>query len=74
VKNQLLVKTQVDIDGRLIIPAELASRFGFTPGADVYIEEGNNEIRMLRPVSNLPTCATWIARPACEMCGGNHLA
>lgn len=52
-KNQLLIKTHVDEDGRLIIPRELASRFGFTPGADVYIEEGNNEIRMLRPVSNL---------------------
>jgi MoaA/NifB/PqqE/SkfB family radical SAM enzyme len=52
-KNQLLVKTHVDKDGRLIIPKELASRFGFTPGADVFIEEGNNEIRMLRPVSNL---------------------
>lgn len=52
-KNQLLVKAQVDQKGRLILPPEIASKFGLSPGADVYIDEGNNEVRVIRPVSHL---------------------
>ncbi len=48
-----LFKTRIDENGRLIIPPEFAVRFGLTAGTDVYLEEGSNEIRLLRPVSNL---------------------
>jgi MoaA/NifB/PqqE/SkfB family radical SAM enzyme len=52
-KKQYLHKAQIDEKGQLVIPGELAARFGFEPGASVYIEEGNDEIRLHRPVSKL---------------------
>lgn len=44
---------QVDKAGNLIVPAELASRFGLQPGARLKLEEGPNELRLLRPVTHL---------------------
>jgi MoaA/NifB/PqqE/SkfB family radical SAM enzyme len=48
-----LVKASVDECGRLVFPPEIASRFGIQPGTDVYLDEGSNEIRLLRPVTHL---------------------
>jgi MoaA/NifB/PqqE/SkfB family radical SAM enzyme len=45
--------TQVDADGRLIIPAEIAARYGLHSGAQVAIEASANEFHVLRPVSHL---------------------
>lgn len=52
-KKQYLHKAHIDEMGRLIIPQDLVSRFGYKPDSDVYIEEGNDEIRLHRPVSHL---------------------
>lgn len=52
-KKQYLHKAHINEKGQLIIPGELVSRFGLQPGVDVYIEEGNDEIRIHRPVSHL---------------------
>jgi MoaA/NifB/PqqE/SkfB family radical SAM enzyme len=45
--------TQVDEEGRLIIPAEIARRYGLHPGAEVALEGSANEFHVLRPVSHL---------------------
>lgn len=44
---------QVDGEGRLVIPAELAGRFGLKPGAEVRLDESLHEIRIRRPVMAL---------------------
>jgi MoaA/NifB/PqqE/SkfB family radical SAM enzyme len=48
-----LIKASIDECGRMVFPPEIASRFGIRPGIDVYLEEGNNEIRLLRPTTQL---------------------
>jgi MoaA/NifB/PqqE/SkfB family radical SAM enzyme len=48
-----LIKAHIDKNGNLLIPQELAARFGLVPDIDVYLDEGNNEIRLFRPVSHL---------------------
>ncbi len=48
-----LVKARVDGNGRLVLPPDIISRFGIQPEIDVYLDEGNNEIRLLRPVTRL---------------------
>ena len=48
-----LIKANIDGQGRMIFPPEIASRFGIQPGIDVYLDEGSNEIRLLRPTSHL---------------------
>lgn len=52
-KNQSLIKARVNQEGHLIIPPEIASKFALNPGVEVYMEEGNNEVRLLRPISHL---------------------
>jgi MoaA/NifB/PqqE/SkfB family radical SAM enzyme len=52
-KNQSLFKAHIDEEGRLIIPQEFVNRFGLKPGVDVYIEEGNDEIRLHRSTAQL---------------------
>ncbi len=46
-------EAEVDEEGRLIIPPEIASRFGLNPGSRVRMGEGENELRVRRPVSHL---------------------
>lgn len=48
-----LIKASIDEHGRLAFPPEIASRFGIKPGMDVYLDEGSNEIRLLRPTAQL---------------------
>ena len=48
-----LFTARTDADGRLILPPELAAQFGIKPGTEIHLEEGNNEIRLLRPTSHL---------------------
>ncbi len=44
---------EVDEQGRLILPAEVVSRYGLQPGAKVRLDEGNNFVRLHRPVTHL---------------------
>ena len=44
---------EVDEQGRLIIPPEVASQYGLTPGSKVRLDEGHNIVRMHRPVTHL---------------------
>lgn len=44
---------QVNDNGELVIPGELARRFGLTPGAKVRLDEGPNFVRMHRPPTQL---------------------
>jgi MoaA/NifB/PqqE/SkfB family radical SAM enzyme len=44
---------QVDDQGHLIIPAEIALRYNLIPGTQVAIESSANEFHVLRPVSHL---------------------
>jgi MoaA/NifB/PqqE/SkfB family radical SAM enzyme len=45
--------TVIDEDGHLILPPELAKRYGLVPGARVRIESTTNRIALLRPVTQL---------------------
>ena len=44
---------QVDPQGNLVVPAELAARFGLRPGARVRFDEGPNGLLLRRPVGHL---------------------
>ncbi|HEY3313501.1 MAG TPA: radical SAM protein [Anaerolineales bacterium] len=44
---------QVNEQGNLVIPTELARRFGLAPGAKVRLDEGENFVRLHRPVTQL---------------------
>lgn len=44
---------EVDEQGRLILPPEVAQQYGLTPGAKVRLDEGHNFVRMHRPVTHL---------------------
>lgn len=48
-----LIKAHIDEDGRMIFPPEIASRFGIKPGIEIQLDEGSNEIRLLRPTTQL---------------------
>jgi MoaA/NifB/PqqE/SkfB family radical SAM enzyme len=48
-----LIKARVDEDGRIIFPPEIAARFGIKPGVEIHLDEGSNEIRLLRPTTQL---------------------
>lgn len=44
---------EVDENGRLILPPEVAEQFGLYPGAKVRLDEGHNFVKMHRPVTHL---------------------
>lgn len=48
-----LIKTSIDEQGRMVIPPEIAARFGIQPGVNICLEEGSNEFRVLRPTTQL---------------------
>jgi len=43
----------VDSERRIILPPEMASRYGFRPGAEVFIDEVMNGLRLRMPVTHL---------------------
>jgi MoaA/NifB/PqqE/SkfB family radical SAM enzyme len=47
------LRAHVDYEGRLVLPAEVVSRFGLKPGAQVLIDEGGNNLRLHKPVTHL---------------------
>lgn len=44
---------EVDEQGQLVLPADVVARYGLRPGAKVRLDEGNNFVRMHRPVTHL---------------------
>ena len=44
---------EVDDQGRLILPPEVARQYGLNPGSKVRLDEGHNFVRMHRPVTHL---------------------
>jgi MoaA/NifB/PqqE/SkfB family radical SAM enzyme len=44
---------EVDDAGRLVLPADVISRYGLNPGARVRLDEGMNFVRLHRPVTHL---------------------
>jgi len=47
------VLAELDEQGRLVLPAELAQQYGLTPGSVVRIEPDQNRLRIHRPVGHL---------------------
>lgn len=43
----------VDDEGRLVFPPEVISRFGLKPGAQVFLDEGENHLLLRRPITHL---------------------
>jgi len=44
---------EIDDQGRLVLPADVVARYGLQPGTKVRLDEGNNFVRMHRPVTQL---------------------
>jgi bifunctional DNA-binding transcriptional regulator/antitoxin component of YhaV-PrlF toxin-antitoxin module len=44
---------EVDQDGRLTLPTEVIDRYGLKPGSKVRLDEGENFVRMHRPITQL---------------------
>jgi MoaA/NifB/PqqE/SkfB family radical SAM enzyme len=44
---------EVDEQGRLILPPDVAQQYGLKPGSKVRLDEGHNFVRMHRPVTHL---------------------
>jgi len=44
---------EVDEQGRLIFPPEMAAQFGLQPGAEFRLENGGNRIQIHRPITDL---------------------
>jgi MoaA/NifB/PqqE/SkfB family radical SAM enzyme len=44
---------EVDEQGRLILPPDVAAKYGILPGTKVRLDEGENFVRMHRPVTHL---------------------
>ncbi|MBE2202626.1 MAG: SPASM domain-containing protein [Anaerolinea sp.] len=44
---------EVDADGRLSLPPEIAHQYGLTPGARARLDVGSSDIRLHRPVTHL---------------------
>ena len=43
----------MDEQGRLVLPADVISRYGLQPGVKVRLDEGTNFVRMHRPITHL---------------------
>ncbi|MGD8404537.1 MAG: radical SAM protein, partial [Anaerolineales bacterium] len=44
---------EVDEQGRLILPPDVVAKYGMQPGTKVRLDEGENFVRMHRPVTHL---------------------
>ena len=51
--KQTTAWAEVDENGRLILPPEVARQYGLNPGSKVRLDEGHNFVRMHRPVTHL---------------------
>jgi bifunctional DNA-binding transcriptional regulator/antitoxin component of YhaV-PrlF toxin-antitoxin module len=65
---------EVDAEGRLVIPPDLAAHLGLEPGAQVRLEVGANDLRLHRPVTHLNKVyiePTNLCNIACRTCMRN---
>ena len=46
-------RAQVDDEGRLVLPPEVAAHYGLKPGAQLQIDEGANGLHLRQPVTRL---------------------
>ena len=72
--SQIGTWAQMDEEGRLILSEELVSQYGLEPGTEVWIENGENEFILHRPVTQLKKVyieATNHCNIACRMCMRN---
>ena len=44
---------RVDEEGRLVLPPDLVSQYGLTPGAEVYVDQGRSGLGFYPSVGNL---------------------
>lgn len=51
--KQTTAWAEVDEQGRLILPPEVARQYGLNPGSKVRLDEGTNFVRMHRPATHL---------------------
>lgn len=51
--KQTTAWAEVDEQGRLVLPPEVARQYGLNPGSKVRLDEGHNFVRMHRPVTQL---------------------
>ena len=47
------LKIHVDAEGRLVLPSEAAEAYGLKPGAQAFIDKGENRLILQAPVSHL---------------------
>src|SRR5512139_3080486 len=47
------LRAHVDDKGQLVLPPEMASRFGLNSGTQVLVEEGGDGLRFRKPVTQL---------------------
>jgi MoaA/NifB/PqqE/SkfB family radical SAM enzyme len=47
------LSAHVDDEGQLVLPPEVASRFGLKPGTRVLVDEGGNDLRLRKPATHL---------------------
>ncbi len=52
-KKRSIITAEVDSDGRLILPAEVSKRFGFSVGSKVRLDEDTTSLRLSRSSENL---------------------
>ena len=52
-KNRTTLWGEVDEQGRLILPPEMAAKFGLQPGARFRVENGSSRIQVHRPITHL---------------------
>jgi MoaA/NifB/PqqE/SkfB family radical SAM enzyme len=47
------LRALVDPEGRVVVPPEIASRYGLRPGREIFIDEAENGLRLGLPVNHL---------------------
>ena len=47
------MRASVDPEGRIVLPPEIVSRYGLRPGAEIFIDEAANGLRLGLPVNHL---------------------
>jgi len=52
-KRKPKFQAQVDDEGRLVLPGEMISHFGLKPGIQIGIDDGENYLRLHRPITHL---------------------
>jgi bifunctional DNA-binding transcriptional regulator/antitoxin component of YhaV-PrlF toxin-antitoxin module len=74
-ESRSTVWAEVNEQGQLVLPAEVAARYGLLPGARVRLDTGPNDVRLHRPVSHLAKVyvePTNLCNIVCRTCMRNN--